>query len=729
MREIKYTISLDGVSPSNVQFGGMQGEHNATRLNVEISGDLLAKLEGAGYRFEAEDGAGCRQTIAMGESISESIICKVPQSVTCNGGNVTIRLIFSKVDETEIEYILYSFPMKLRFDLTSNGEITENKEASELSAAVSLAKDYAEQAKKFVGKDGISATHFWNGTVLTVTSGSGTTSADLKGEKGDSYILTDEDKHEIIELLEIDNCLDSGSTNPVQNKAVTEAVSEIFQELERQVTLDYVESSCVTTLFEQEFDDEQKQIARDNIDAVSKSELNATIADADPNCHAEYFTITDDGAISLKPEYRGASAGVKYTYATSDNGEGKDGSKNSELPENLVIPEVVNEIAVTTLRECIFMANKAIKSITIPTHITQLPALFAWCATSLEEVKGTEQIKSIDKSVLTGTAIRKAHFPNLETMNGGAQFSNCALLVSADLGKITEIPQKTFQFCDNLSAIHNTDGVISVGDWAFMKTNRLKNLTFLSNLTSVGNKAFLYSRVDNDWWDEKYNNTTFGSMATVRQLYTEKWWEGCTYTPCDTPMLSVFDQSNPEWRDNYINNYGHTEGTAYKYSNGCGVVSAAMAYSALEGKEFVKPSEFIEAVANAGGDMGANPRQSKTIQQYFDVLGYIIKDNLSYNGTSDEGKNLQIMYNALANGALVLAIVDGSYASDRATHMVVIHGINANGEVLVQDPTSSAVAYLGLDSTASYAIPIQNIVGNAALSEGFMIVYPKTVEI
>ena len=36
------------------------------------------------------------------------------------------------------------------------------------------------------GKDGVSATHSWNGTVLTVTSASGTSAADLKGEKGDT---------------------------------------------------------------------------------------------------------------------------------------------------------------------------------------------------------------------------------------------------------------------------------------------------------------------------------------------------------------------------------------------------------------------------------------------------------------------------------------------------------------------------------------------------------------
>ena len=59
------------------------------------------------------------------------------------------------------------------------------------------------------GKDGISATHSWNGTTLSVTSASGTSSADLKGEKGDTYILTDDDKAEIaqavVELIPSDN--------------------------------------------------------------------------------------------------------------------------------------------------------------------------------------------------------------------------------------------------------------------------------------------------------------------------------------------------------------------------------------------------------------------------------------------------------------------------------------------------------------------------------------------
>ena len=44
---------------------------------------------------------------------------------------------------------------------------------------------YTSVVKGDKGDDGIDATHSWNGTILTITSASGTSSANLKGEKGD----------------------------------------------------------------------------------------------------------------------------------------------------------------------------------------------------------------------------------------------------------------------------------------------------------------------------------------------------------------------------------------------------------------------------------------------------------------------------------------------------------------------------------------------------------------
>lgn len=70
------------------------------------------------------------------------------------------------------------------------------------------------------GKDGVSITHTWNGTSLSITSASGTSQVDLKGQKGDQgqigpqgpqgpagqdYVLTQDDKTEIAGLVDLTN--------------------------------------------------------------------------------------------------------------------------------------------------------------------------------------------------------------------------------------------------------------------------------------------------------------------------------------------------------------------------------------------------------------------------------------------------------------------------------------------------------------------------------------------
>lgn len=61
--------------------------------------------------------------------------------------------------------------------------------------------DALEATSGTPGKDGVDCTHEWNGTVLSITSASGTSSADLKGEKGDPYALTDVDKNTIVQAV------------------------------------------------------------------------------------------------------------------------------------------------------------------------------------------------------------------------------------------------------------------------------------------------------------------------------------------------------------------------------------------------------------------------------------------------------------------------------------------------------------------------------------------------
>lgn len=76
----------------------------------------------------------------------------------------------------------------------------------DLDGAVDDALAKAKENGEFNGEDGVSATHSWEGTVLTIVSASGTSSADLKGEKGDSPVRgtdywTSDDKAEIVNAV------------------------------------------------------------------------------------------------------------------------------------------------------------------------------------------------------------------------------------------------------------------------------------------------------------------------------------------------------------------------------------------------------------------------------------------------------------------------------------------------------------------------------------------------
>lgn len=93
------------------------------------------------------------------------------------------------------------------------------------------------------GEDGVSITHTWNGTSLSITSASGTSQVDLKGQKGDQgqigpqgpqgpagqdYVLTQDDKTEIAGLVDLTNYATTTYVdNAVANIEIPEEIKHI----------------------------------------------------------------------------------------------------------------------------------------------------------------------------------------------------------------------------------------------------------------------------------------------------------------------------------------------------------------------------------------------------------------------------------------------------------------------------------------------------------------------
>lgn len=433
---------------------------------------------------------------------------------------------------------------------------------------------------------------------------------------------------------------------------------------------------------------EQKVQARDNIGITNN-----------PDIHAKYFTITDDGIVSLKPEYRGecpSNRASSFPLAVSDNGVGVNGSKNTELPKYLVIPEIVDEVAVCKLAPGMFMRNSAVETIVIPGTVTEIPDRFCDYAINLKHLHNTEDISTVGSVVFQASQLEKAKFPKLQSIGAGA-FNICGLLLYADIGDVTELQLNTFNLCARLSRVKG-DKVTTVGNNAFYANYNLNNVNFLPNLTSIGNSAFQSCRLKYDW--ATLQNCTFGEQATALQLNPTDIWSGCTVTEVEHPVPTLLSQQDSRWKNRQIGNSGVT------YSNGCTLISAMHAYCALNNLTLSTVEEF-EAIINskAPGILDSYDKTFPWIGTLYDSLG------LQYEMyPSVTQPVLQALYTGLADGRYACISIPNRYG-DTSTHFVMVYGVNANGELLIADSSRPYDSYeVSIPAVGiKYAMPYQNI--------------------
>ena len=458
--------------------------------------------------------------------------------------------------------------------------------------------------------------------------------------------------------------------------------------------------------------DNAAAVEEDNSDILSQWEARLDALESGKIADSVYFDIDYDGVVSLKPEYRGNPQNNNYPNSVSDNGVGVDGSKINELPEVLIIPDVINNIAVSALCEGMFRSNLRVKSITIPIGVTTIPKGFVDLAANLAEVKGTENIEVINQAAFQKCGIEKAIFPNLKAFEGGGgHFNGAANLVIVDIGNtIKALPPSCFYGCERLSLICGGASVTQIGQKAFFATRSLKNLPFVSNATSIQNEAFVLSRVTNigtkynDWWDfEEKLPSAFKTDATPAIFNKNKWWEGCTYTVCEQQLGTTFHQKDPRFKDDVLPN------SVDKWEDGCVEISAVHIYSALMGVEFDSPNDFIDLLRDKTDEFGSLivPLDNDGDYSWNDMARWLTALGLECEVLSCSNTNLQKVYDDLADGAMVISSINPGHAG-------VLYGIAPNGEVLVLD-SAPYIYNLGVYEAATFQQPIWSLMKSDAV--------------
>ena len=119
---------------------------------------------------------------------AENGYTKISKTFRVNRRNKPADYVFTPVEQTTIAEIA-AIAQSVRDDADAglfDGKPGEDGRDGVDGKDGAPGRDGVDGKDGAPGKDGTSATHSWNGTVLTITSASGTSSSDLKGEKGNT---------------------------------------------------------------------------------------------------------------------------------------------------------------------------------------------------------------------------------------------------------------------------------------------------------------------------------------------------------------------------------------------------------------------------------------------------------------------------------------------------------------------------------------------------------------
>ena len=147
VRSIYFFADENGISPSEPQFAGVQGEHNATEVKFQLSSDLISPEYL--YRIEFSDAAGeydSTDFIPISESFVEYLL---PENWTKAGGVGVIHLCVVVLDANgQEEQEVYSLAGRLKFAPRESGGMKTKYEKglSALIAGAGEATDAANEA-------------------------------------------------------------------------------------------------------------------------------------------------------------------------------------------------------------------------------------------------------------------------------------------------------------------------------------------------------------------------------------------------------------------------------------------------------------------------------------------------------------------------------------------------------------------------------------------------------
>ena len=175
-------------------------------------------------------------------------------------------------------------------------------------------------------------------------------------------------------------------------------------------------------------------------------------------------------------------------------------------PGEIIIPDVLDGILITSIKEKTFLNADTVTSVVIPDKVTALPDSCFYNATAMQTVTLPASLSVIaPRAFINCTSLQSVTVPAGVREIGLRAFNNCYALTTADLGAcdgLTTLESYTFSECYALTEIALPASLTAIEENAFVNCESLKTVRFGGTeaqwnaiAVSEGNEALLNANV------------------------------------------------------------------------------------------------------------------------------------------------------------------------------------------------------------------------------------------
>lgn len=222
----------------------------------------------------------------------------------------------------------------------------------------------------------------------------------------------------------------------------------------------------------------------------------------------------------------GTITGVNPNYLTEPvQGECVENKTINEKFEDIVIPESINGVTVTKIKEFALAGIRNLKSVYIPDTVTEIEgAAFVECI-SLETVAGMKNVSKIGQIVFNYcSSLKNIELPQNLIYLGEETFSNCTSLETIVIpDSITCITGRLFSNCTSLNNVVLPNALTKIYSGAFSNCTGIANIIIPKSVNYVSGGAF-------EGWtaEQTINCETTSEYANANWNSSwEQWNEDC----------------------------------------------------------------------------------------------------------------------------------------------------------------------------------------------------------